>query len=410
MNRDSIIKSNSVFFNIWIAQLISTFGDVFYDVAIVWYLVERTGSALLAGGVAIFSLLGKLLGSAIISQRIDIYKTRHIMIVVDLLRGMILIGVLISMHFVELPIIGFYILAGVISFLTACFTPARSKSITEIVSTSDLTQANSIDGMSGALVQILSWILGGFVVATFGVFFTLALDAISFFLSLFFVLKSSWKSVISREKKEKSKIEIIQGIKIISKNKILMNVLLFELFYMCMMGFYWASLPIKISDIGNAFYYGFQGAAFGVGFLITSVYLSGKKIVNIGKIYIVGLIVHLVGNFGACISSYISLFVFGVFIAGLGNSYWQVAKTTIIQTNTKISDLGKVVTVLELFSSICLIPAWIIGGYLADKYSPTIVMMSVGFLQMIGLAILTTYKSLRGLKLGNVSSKLQADI
>jgi DHA3 family macrolide efflux protein-like MFS transporter len=399
MKRNTIINHNPVFFNIWIAHLISMFGDVFYDVAIVWYLVERTESALLAGGIAIFSLLGKFLGAAIVSQRIDIYKTRHIMIWVDFLRGVILIGVLISMYSVKLPIVAFYILSGVISFLTACFTPARSKSITEIVPSSELTQANSFDGISGAIVQILSWILGGFVVATFGVFFALVLDTISFFLSLFFVLKSNWKSVVSSEEKEKSRIQIIEGMKIITKNKILRDVLMFELFYMGMMGFYWAALPIKINEIGNAFYYGFQGAAFGVGFLITSVYLSRKRIVNIGEIYIAGLIVHLVGNFGAGISSYISLFIFGVFIGGLGNSYWQVAKTTIIQINTEISDLGKVLTILEMFTSICLIPAWILGGYLADKYSPTIVMMCVGLAQMIAIALLVAYKPLRGLKL-----------
>ena len=66
MSTFSLIKNNKIFFNIWLAQLISNFGDSFYDVAIVLYVMSITNnSAFLAGGVAISSFIVQILSWAL---------------------------------------------------------------------------------------------------------------------------------------------------------------------------------------------------------------------------------------------------------------------------------------------------------------------------------------------------------
>lgn len=395
MRKVNILRENPVFTKIWLAQLISLFGDVFYDVAIVWYLVEKTGSALLAGGIAICSLFGKIFGSAIISQHIDKMATRKTMLFADILRATIIIGVLISMLFFDLHLIIYYLLSFIISFLTACFTPARGKSITETVKTEDIPNANAYDSLSVAIAQILSWILGGVIVAVFGVTVALVIDVLSFVISALFIFSAKWTSIVNFVKTAKKNIELVNAFRIIKKSQVLKSVVIFELLYMFMMGFYWASLPIKIEEIGNGFFYGLQGAAFGVGALITSLFLKQRINKRIGTLYLIGIFMNIAGNLSAATSQFIYIFMLGVFVAGMGYSYWQVAKNSLFQLNTSKTDLGKVLSVIEMLTSLILVPAWALGGYLSDIFSPTTVMSAAAILQAIAFIFLIFNKSIK---------------
>ena len=51
------VLQNKTFLKLWIGNLASGFGDVLYDVAVVWYITEKTGSATKAGGVALAVML-----------------------------------------------------------------------------------------------------------------------------------------------------------------------------------------------------------------------------------------------------------------------------------------------------------------------------------------------------------------
>lgn len=398
MTNNSIILKNKTYMKIWLAQLISLFGDIFYDVAIVWYLIEETGSALVAGGIAIFSILGKLVGSFFINKFIDAYPSRKIMVLADLIRGVILLFIINFIGKYEISVYTFYFLSFVITFLTACFTPARNKSVVEIVDKNDITNANAFDGISSSIVQILSWGLGGYVVSQFGVKITLIIDCISFFVSLGLIYSAAW--VCTTEVKEHIKeSSILKSMNIIKSNYILKNIVLFEVLYLTMLGLYWSSLPLKIDNIGNAFYYGLQGTAFGIGSLITAMYISKLKVSKIGLMYVVGIIIHLFGNFIGGISGNINIFIFGVFIAGLGSSYWEIARTSVYQTSVNKLDYGKTISFIEILSSFSLMVSWVIGGYLADKYTPSIVMTIACVLQLILFLILIVPTKIRNIEI-----------
>lgn len=393
--KQSIIARNKLFFKVWLAQFISLFGDVFYDVAIVWFLIETTGSALIAGGIAIFSLIGTVVGSIVLGQKIDMWNTRDIMLRVNVLRAIILIGVVIAISTITFPLIAFYTLSLFMAFLNVCYRIARRKSVAEVVAREDLLNANGFDGISGSIVQIFSWALGGFIVLLFGVIFALGVNALTAGIAFFLTLSAKWRSV-KDENNASSKLQVVEGLKRIREKRSLSVLVSLETFHLFMMGFFWAALPLKIAEIGNAFFYGLQGAAFGVGFFITSTYLGHRKhFARIGLIYLVGLFVHWIGNFGAAWSTHIWLFILGVFVSGLGNSFWQTCRQTIFHASIPTSEVGRVFAVFESLTSIVLIPAWIFGGYLADRFSPTFVMVMAGIFQFIIIALAAVQKSLR---------------
>ncbi|MCK5129271.1 MAG: MFS transporter [Clostridiales bacterium] len=384
--KKTIISVDKIFRKLWIAQLISLFGDVFYDVALVWYLIAKTGSALIAGGIAIASLIGRLIGSAIISQYIDRMKSRNVMIFADSAR---IIALLIAMLFMsrgDPAIYVYYIISFIISFLTACFTPARAKSITEIVVEGDLPNANAFDSLSTAIVQILSWALGGVAVALFGVSVCLVIDMFSFLVSLILVVRTKWQEMKSEFSKRRE-IAILKVKRIVSKSRQLRSIVCFEMIYILCMGFYWASLPLKISNIGDSFHYGLQGASFGVGALITSFYLGTRKNRKIGQIYLTGISFHLLGNLLAAFTGNPYMFISLIFIGGLGSSYWQTGKVSLYQMLVSQKDYGKTISTIELLSSMLLIPAWVLGAWLSDVTSPSIIMISACIIQLITFII-----------------------
>jgi len=391
-----LFKTNPTFLKIWLSQLLASFGDSFYDVAIVWYLVESTGSALLAGGIAISAMIGRILGSSFIAQKVDVWSTRQIMLITGVLRGIILLLVVATINYTTLPILAFYTISATVAFLNACSSAAQRKSISEVVERNQLVNANATFGVSGSLVQISSWALGGLIVASFGVIFALMINAITTLASTLLIWLAKWQSKKSNQASN-SKLQFIESLKLIknAKNNIQLVVIL-ELTCLFLMGFYWAAFPILIDEISNAFGYGLQGAAFGIGCLITSIYLArNKKLKKLGITYIGGAIFYALGVIISSTIPHIGVFILGVFISGLGNSFWDTSRQTIFHLSIPTKDVGKVFAVFELLTNLCLIPAWILGGYLADQFSPTAVMMIVGLAKLAILLLVLSKKSLR---------------
>ena len=395
-------KNNPTFFKLWLSQLLASFGDSFYDVAIVWYLIETTGSALLAGGIAISGTIGRLIGSSFIAQKVDQWSTRKVMFFTALLRGFMLTTVVGLISQMALPIVVFYITSFTTVFLNACSSAAQRKSISEVVKKESLVNANASFGVSGSLVQITSWALGGVVVATFGVVFALLINVATTFLSAFLIWIAKWKSITSQQV-ETGRPQIFEGIKLIrnAKNKIQLIVVV-EVICIFLMGFYWASFPLLIDEISNAIGYGLQGATFGVGCLITAIYLSRtNKTKKLGLAYIWGAIFYAIGAIVSALIPHIAVFILGVFISGLGSPFWETGRQTIFHLSIPTEDVGKVFAVFDLFISLFSIPAWILGGYLADVFSPTLVMMTVAITMLAVLLVVFRNKPLRRIEAMN---------
>lgn len=383
MNSFTLISKNKVFFNIWLAQLISNFGDSFYDVAIVLYIMSITNnSAFLAGGIAISSFLGRFVGSYISSKYVDKVHTRVVMLVTDMIRIILLIVMLYCMSKFKMPVIFFYFLGFMLSVLGYAFVPARHKSVSEIVHRDELLHANQADSVSSSIVQILSWALGGVVYAFFGVYITLFIDLLSFCISFFLVFISKWNSSLNKPLiRENNKFDNKKNN--YKENKVIKNLFKLESIYLLLAAFYWAALPLKIIPIWGSKNYGYQGAFFGLGALIMAIFLGKIKFKKIGYVYLLGLLVNLIGNLIGAIAIQFFVFALGVFVAGIGDPFWLVGRKMIIQTNININNQGEAFAKLETYSSFMLIVGWIFGGYVADKTSATFVMTSVCMIQLI---------------------------
>lgn len=393
------VLQNKTFLKLWIGNLASGFGDVLYDVAVVWYITEKTGSATKAGGVALAVMLGKILGGLSVSFSINRIPSKYIMVGSDLIRVLALGYLWYAFHHnPSLDLMYFYIIGFFIAFFTAWFSPVRNKIIPVIIKDPELlVKANTFDGSSGAIIMISSWFLGGIIVALFGIYDTIIVDLFTFVISTLMVLWAKWEDDI-KDIADTSFRKTINSYKELKKNKLLTKIVSVETLYLILCGFFWAAIPIKIKELGGgATLFGLQGSFFGLGFLLSSIYFGYKKNINIGKTYKNGISIHWLGNFLASISWLPIGWIVGVFIAGLGNTPYAVSRQTIYQTQTNTENRGNFYAIIEMLSNAVLFPAWLLGSILTDQWSATQVMSITIGLQFIILLYIYSIKELKNI-------------
>jgi DHA3 family macrolide efflux protein-like MFS transporter len=304
------------------------------------------------------------------------------MMVLDYARTLIVFGAMVLVWHDLSSAWLFFAISFLMSFLGGSYVVARRKSIPEIVGKDNLVKANSLDGIAAALVRIGAWGLGGFFVSAYGFTATLLINAAASLLSCILLSLSTWQS--EKEEEQETKSALMEAWKTIKGHGLIKSLILTEISYYLFMGFFWAAFPLRIAQIGDGFVYGMHGAVFGVGYLLTSTLLTAKK----GKsksiaIYFVGILLYAVGNVVSTFTLSPTIVLIGVFLGGLGVTYWGVGRTTLIHTDIETAKVGKVFSFYESATSFVQIPAYLLGGLLSDHLSPGVLMGAIAILQFI---------------------------
>lgn len=164
-------------------QTLSRLGDSLYSIALAWWVLEKTGSATIMGSVMIVSLVPMLIFLLLGGVAVDRVSRLRVMLVSDLLRGALLLGItaLVSTGRIELwHIYTASILFGVVD---AFFQPAYTVIVPEITPAEALPSANSLTTLSGRLASVAGPAIGAAIVAAGGTALAFGIDALSFFIS-----------------------------------------------------------------------------------------------------------------------------------------------------------------------------------------------------------------------------------
>lgn len=173
--------ANRPFFLLWSSQLISQSGDFVFDVALLWLVLEVTGSieavtiVVVAATVPIVAL-GPFLG-----VYVDRWPRRTILIGTNLAEGALVAGLSAAVlaHDANLLLIVAVVFAlGVGQQFVRVTSQAL---VPQTVGVADLGAANGLMTFSGSTIQIAGLAIGGVVVALLGPTLPIAYDAISFF-------------------------------------------------------------------------------------------------------------------------------------------------------------------------------------------------------------------------------------
>jgi MFS family permease len=205
-----LLKQNPSFRNLWYGQVISELGNWVNSIALYALILQLTGSGMAMAAAMMAKLLPMVIISPFAGVVIDRMDRRTVLIASDICRCFTVLGFLIVESREDLWLV--YALTLFEVALTGFFEPARSAIIPSIVKKSHLVTANAISGATWSIMLTLGAALGGFVVSLFGVKVAFILDALTYLLSAWFIIKISYPNTKSEEPIKKNNSSGIKGL------------------------------------------------------------------------------------------------------------------------------------------------------------------------------------------------------
>jgi MFS family permease len=177
---------------LWTGQVLSQAGDSIYMIALMWMMLEITGSKAITGIAAMSAYLPTLLFGLLAGAVADRFNRRTTMVVADLLRGLLVL-IIPLLAWRGLLEGGQGALAlGLTTFAIACvstlFNPARDALLPDIVPAQKLTLANGMIQTAWQLAMFVGPLLAGLAIPFMGLIWLFSVDAATFGLSMMFIL------------------------------------------------------------------------------------------------------------------------------------------------------------------------------------------------------------------------------
>lgn len=186
-NIPGLLRRNPNLKFLWWGQIISQLGDWFNSIALYSLLYELTGSATSVAVLIVLQLLPATIITPFAGVVIDRFDRRKIMIAADIVRGVVILGLLL----VRTPgtVWIAYVVIAIAVGATGFFEPAKSSTLPSIVAREDLVTANALSTGTWSVMLAAGASIGGLVSAAFGRDTTFVLNSASFFISAMLIAK-----------------------------------------------------------------------------------------------------------------------------------------------------------------------------------------------------------------------------
>jgi len=359
---------------------------------------KAPGSTIELAKLILFIIIPVFIIGPIAGAYVDRWNRKHIMVVSDLLRGLLvlLIPLLIVFFDSNLPI---YFLVFIIFSITRFFLPSKMAIIPNIVAREQLLVANSLSDTTRMIATVVSFGFAGILVSWVGVIGSFYIDSLTFFISAFLLSTISLQKAGPKLKEEflvaekaikdaiKSSIfrDIKEGVSYFVKLKKMRFVA--SIFFVLMSGigaifcviivFVQESFGTVTSDLGLLAMFGgiglFMGALaygrFGQKFpknkvIFTSLIASG-----------IGIIVFtvLLGNSPSFAAASILSFIIGVFTSPI-----VVSSNTLVHEALPEDARGRVFSSLEVIIHMGFLVFMLVSSFLAEFVDRMWILIFVG--------------------------------
>jgi MFS transporter, DHA3 family, tetracycline resistance protein len=400
--------SHRPFALLWTGQTTSRLGDSLYRIALSWWVLEKTGSAVAMGTVLVFSQVPMLIFLLIGGVVVDRLPRLRIMFSSDVLSGLVITLVAIFSWLDLLQIWHIYIASMLFGFVEAFFFPAYQAVIPQITPSELLVSANSLNGLSQRVTGIVGPALGAALVAAGGTSLTFGLDALSFFISALCVLpmlrsnvdKAQGQAEIPKTEAEQRSApdafkqglkDLREGFKLVLTIPwIWISILLFGLVNIMEAGPRAVAMPFLIKeDLGaDVRLLGILGSAASLGFVVGMLWLGQYT-----RLHRRGLLGYLsVVGTGAALLPFafklpIPILIASMFVSGMSTSVFALIWTHTLQEMVPGQMLGRVYSIDALGSFVLLPIGFSLSGWATDRFgAPTVFL--IGGLSTIVLALL----------------------
>lgn len=179
--------ANLNFRKLWLGQTVSQIGDGLTNLAVLIVVNQLTGSTAALAGITIAIALPQLLFGLVAGVFVDRWDRKRIMIVSDVLRGLLVLG-LIVVRDPSLVWI-FFILSFLQAAVGTFFDPAKSAVVAQILDRDSLLAGNALSQTTRVVAGVIGTGLAGVLVGVAGGgWLAFSIDSLTFFVSAVFII------------------------------------------------------------------------------------------------------------------------------------------------------------------------------------------------------------------------------
>ena len=347
INDKASLWQNRSFVLVWAGQSLSMFGSRLTYIALLWWVLEKTGSATALAGVAIAAALPILFLGPIAGVFIDRLDRRRLMLSMDLVNGLI-IGTAATLLLIgTLHVWEIYLFTVLASTATLFHRPSLQSSIPNLVPKEQLTKANSLYQISAGAAGIAGPAIGGILVGMIGSGATMWIDAATFTIAGLSLLASSFPSprLVAERGLNSVLSDVALGFRFLRDRK----VLFFMLLLFALINFILAPtsilFPIMAKDILHvgARGFGLFGAALSLGMVhggLLAAWVKRFRRRGLGIIFGLVLLGVMLAVFGFSTKIGLSLAALG--LVGFAVSIVNIIEAVIFQTRVPNELQGRV--------------------------------------------------------------------
>ncbi len=387
------LKWKRDFFTIWTGQAISLFTSAILQMAIIFYLTEKTGSAMVLSIASLVGFLPYAVFGPMIGVLVDRYDRKKIMIGADLIIAAAGAAMAIIALYMELPVWMVMIVLFIRSIGTAFHSPALSAVTPLLVPEEQLTRCAGYSQSLQSISFILSPAAAAFLYSVWELNAIIAIDVLGAVIACITVaLVRIPKLSLKKQSLEQNFMkEMKEGLVVLKENKGLFALLLIGTLYMFVYMPINALYPLISMEYfaGTPMHISITEIAYASGMLAGGVLLGllgsfKKRIVLItASIFMMGASLTISGLLP---TSGFVIFVVCCAIMGFSVPFYSGVQTALFQEKIKPEYLGRVFSLTGSIMSLAMPVGLILSGIFADRIGVNNWFLISGIL-IVGIAI-----------------------
>lgn len=387
---------------LWWGQVTSQVGEGLNKVALLWFVYELTGSALMIAMVGLLQTIPPLVFGPLIGVYLDRLPKKKVMVWVDLIRTVMtfLIPALYGLGLLNLE--GLYILIFLTSMVSTVFGPALVSAVPLLVRRSELVSANALIQGTNNIGILLGPAVSGILIAMIGAQHVLYVNAATFLISALCLIPIRTTETL-RQTPEDSALpgsvlrDLAVGFRFVfgDRSTVFLLVIISALYNLGASAFIFV-LPVYAKELLHVgpVQLGWLWSALGIGMLSASSWLAlqGKNDVQ-SRMHIL-VRGTTMGGLAVCSLSLLeSPFVAAAFVTlvGAGAAVLNPVVWALLQEITPSHLMGRVLTTFSTGSMAAAMVGMSGFGWVADAIGPAASLIGLGVVLLLTACVATQF-------------------
>jgi DHA3 family macrolide efflux protein-like MFS transporter len=362
-------------------QALSLFGSSIVGYAVIWYITLETSSASLMTIAILCSFLPQVPISLFAGVWADRYNRKLMIILSDLFTAAVtlLMAILLLGGVKAFSII--FIMSALRSIGAGLQMPAVGAILPQIVPTEKLTRVNGINAALNSALMLVSPALGGVLLGTIGLSYTLLVDVVTAAMAVGIMLLLQVEKHKRTEETHSAVAELKNGLQYIKNHPLLWKLLIFYalFFFLIAPAAFLTPIMIERSFGPEIWRLSANEMAWTFGSLVGGIIISlwggfpnrlATMALSAAGFGITFALLGTARNF------YLYLLI--MLISGIFMPIFSTAETVLIQESAEESMLGRVFSIIQIIASTIMPLGMVVFGPLGDVVSIESILIGTG--------------------------------